>query len=281
MAANAQIASAAYALGAVCTWGVSDFLGGYTARRFQAFFLAALGHASGTVLMIAIALAAHEPFPAQSQLIWAAAAGVVAGISLALFYNALSQGNMGIAAPVTAVLSAGIPTVFGILHEGFPGVLPCGGFALALVGIWLVSRPAGGGRPKGLALAVVAGLGFALFFIFIKQSGSGSAFWIAAIARAASFAVTGTVTLAGRKFCPFYKGGVWLGLLAGCIDVSGTAFFVKASQTGRLDRAVVLSSLYPAITVFLARIFLHEKFTFWKAIGVFAALAAIPLIAKG
>jgi len=280
MAISPQFASASYALGAVCTWGVSDFLGGYVARRFQAFFLAALGHLSGTVLMVTIALSAHEPFPPQSHLIWAAAAGVAGGVALAFFYRALSQGNMGIAAPVGAVLSAGIPTVIGISREGFPGYVPCAGFGLALLGIWLVSRPEDASRPKGLVLAVAAGIGFALFYIFIKKTGSGDAFWIAAIARTASFAITGTITLAGRRFTPFYLGGLWLGLLAGCIDVSGTAFFVRASQTGRLDTAVVLSSLYPAITVLMARIFLHEHFTRWKAVGILAALVAIPMIAK-
>ncbi|HTM37197.1 MAG TPA: DMT family transporter [Terriglobales bacterium] len=280
MALAGQVASSLYALGAVCTWGVSDFLGGYTARRFHAFFLAALGHMSGTLLMFSIALAAHAPFPPQSHLIWAAAAGVAGGLSLALFYRALSLGNMGISAPVTAVLSAGIPTIFGIVREGFPGYLPSAGFALALAGIWLVSRPEQRGRPKGLGLAVVAGIGFALFFIFIKKTGSGDAFWIAGVARTASFAVTGAITLFGRRFSPFYRGGVWIGLLAGCIDVSGTAFFVRAGQTGRLDVAVVLSSLYPAITVLLARIFLHEKFTRWKTVGMLAALAAVPMIAR-
>ena len=280
MALSPQFASASYAMGAVLTWGVSDFLGGYVARRFQAFFLAAVGHLSGTALMVAIALAAHEPFPPHSHLIWAAAAGIAGGVSLAFFYRALSQGNMGIAAPVAAVLSAGIPTIVGIWRESFPGYAPCAGFAVALFGIWLVSRPEGAARPKGLALAIAAGLGFALFYIFIKKTGSGDAFWIAAIARTASFVITGTITLAGRRFSPFYLGGLWLGLLAGCIDVSGTAFFVRASQTGRLDTAVVLSSLYPAITVLLARIFLHEKFTRWKAVGILAALVSIPMIAR-
>ena len=280
MAIPGQLASSVYALGAVCTWGVSDFLGGYAARRFHAFFLAGLGHMSGTLLMVALALIAHEPFPPHTHLGWAAAAGVAGGVSLALFYRALSHGNMGLAAPVTAILSAGIPTVFGIIREGFPGYVPCMGFALALLGIWLVSRPDEQARPRGLGLAIVAGVGFALFFIFIKKTGSGDALWIAAVARTASFAVTGTITLAGRRFSPFYRRGVWLGLLAGCIDVTGTAFFVHASQNGRLDIAVVLSSLYPVITVVLARVFLHETFTKWKTVGMLAALAAVPMIAS-
>src|SRR5689334_1849542 len=196
--------------------------------------------------MIAVAWGEGSPFPSGPRLIWACAAGAVAGVSLALFYRALSHGNMGIAAPVTAVLSAGIPTIYGILGEGFPGYSPVAGFGLALIGIWLVSRPDKSGSQKGLGTALIAGAGFALFFIFIKKTGAGDALWIAAIARAASFAVTGTATVAGRKFAPVYRAGFLLGIAAGCIDVIGTVLFVRASQSGRLDTAVVLSSLYPA-----------------------------------
>ncbi|HZR67298.1 MAG TPA: EamA family transporter [Terriglobales bacterium] len=281
MLSSTQIAPTFYALGAFATWGVSDFLGGYTARRFQPFFLAALGHVSGTALMAALAVANHEPVPSFSHMRWAFAAGICGGVALALFYRALSQGNMGIAAPVSAVLGAAIPVAFGIFTEGIPGYVPILGFVLALIGIWLISRPEGGRRPEGLLLATISGLGFAFFFIFAKKAGTGSALWIAALARAASLAATATVTLAGRKFSPTYRVGYALGLLAGCIDVTGTFFFVRAEQAGRLDTAVVLSSLYPALTVVLARIFLREHFTRWKTAGIIAALIAVPMIAAG
>src|SRR5262249_18338629 len=162
--------------------------------------------------------------------------------------------------PVAAVLSAGIPAAFGMIHDGFPGFRAVIGFALAMLGIWLVSRSEEGGRPRGLGLALIAGFGFALFFIFMRQAGTGSALWIAAAA-AASLICTATIVLLGRKFSPTYPAGIVLGLIAGCVDVSGTALFVRASQTGRLDSAVVISSLYPAITVLLARIVLGERFT--------------------
>lgn len=275
-----QSASALYALGAVSTWGTSDFIGGYTARKFQAFLLAAIGHFSGTVLVVVLALAAHDSLPPVAQLRWAILAGAASGVSLAIFYHALSQGNMGIAAPVTAVLSAGIPTVVGFTSEGSPGALTIAGFVIALTGIWLISRPESGARPRGLGLAVMAGIGFALLFILIRKAGNGSALWISAASRASSFVVTGSIVLLGRKFTPAYRFGFVLALLAGCIDVSGTVFFVRASQAGRLDTAVVLCSFYPAITVLLARLFLKERFTRWKTIGILAMLASVPLIAS-
>ena len=96
-----QFTSSLFSLGTVCSWGLSDFIGGYTARRFQPFFLAALGHLAGTVFVATLAIAGHEPIPAMSHLLWAGAAGATGGFSLALFYRALSQGNMGLAAPVS------------------------------------------------------------------------------------------------------------------------------------------------------------------------------------
>lgn len=281
MPGTAQFASILYALGAFLSWGVSDFVGGYAARRFNSFYLAALGHFSGTALMVCLAVTTHEPIPDLSHLRWAFAAGVCGGVALALFYRALSQGKMGLAAPVSAVLGAALPLAFGMFTEGLPKGLPIAGFVLALVGIWLISRPEDGRRPEGLVLAMISGFGFALFFIFVKQAGNGPALWIAASSRGASLVATGVITLAGRKFSPTYPLGFGLGLLAGCIDVTGTFLFVRASQTGRLDTAVILSSLYPALTVLLARFFLGEHFTRWKTVGMIATLVAVPMIAAG
>lgn len=277
----AQLTSSLYAMATVCSWGVSDFIGGYTARRFQAFFLAALGHLAGTALVAALAALSHEPFPPLSHFVWACAGGTAGGVSLALFYRALSQGRMGLAAPVSAVLSAAIPTAFGIFTQGLPGTLPIIGFALAIAGIWLISRPEDGGRPEGLGLAITAGLGFAAFYICMQRAGSGAALWLATGSRASALVVTAVITLSGRKFSPTYRLGFILALLAGCIDVTGTVLFIRATQTGRLDTAVILSSLYPAITVLLARVLLKERFTKWRAVGVLAALAAVPMIAAG
>ncbi|PYX86779.1 MAG: EamA family transporter, partial [Acidobacteria bacterium] len=122
-------------------------------------------------------------------------------------------------------------------------------------------------------------LGFAGFFICINRTGDSSALWSAAHSRLASLVLVGAIVLFRRRVSPLRITDALLGLFAGCLDSLGTLVFIRADQTGRLDAAVVLSSLYPALTVLLARLILREHFTRWKAVGIVAALAAVPLIA--
>jgi drug/metabolite transporter (DMT)-like permease len=266
-------------LAAVAAWGTSDFLGGYAARRANAFALTTIAHGSGMVLMAIIALTTHAPFISAHAVKWALVAGSTGGMALAIFYRALAAGKMGLTAPVSAVLGAGIPTAFAIFTEGAPGSLRLAGFVLAVVGIWLISRSSDGVRAEGLGMAVLAGVGFAAFFMAVKQAGEGSALWIAVCSRAASFPLTGLIVVTTRAFGHINRKPLVMGAVAGILDISGTVLFVRATQLGRLDTAVVLTSLYPVITVLYARVFLKEKLTRWKTVGMVAALVAVPLIA--
>jgi len=280
MSVAAQYIPAAYSLTAVGVWGASDFLGGVGARRANAFLFTAIVHLSGLVLVGTLALATHAQFPTNVSLVWSMIAGAVGGIALALFYRSLASGNMGLVAPVAAVLGAAIPTLVTAFAEGFPGYRHVLGFILAGAGVWLISRTESGvGRPEGIGMAVLAGIGFAGFYLCIHQAGAGSALWIATCSRFGALLVTGTIVFFGRHLRAVAAPVLGIALVAGILDISGTAVFIRASQIGRLDDAVVLSSLYPAITVVLARIFLHEHFSRARTIGMFAALAAVPMIA--
>jgi drug/metabolite transporter (DMT)-like permease len=188
---------------------------------------------------------------------------------------------MGLTAPVAAVVGAAIPTVFSMFTEGIPGRIPLMGFFFAAVGLWLITRAEEGTSPDGIGLALLAGVGFAGFYLCVRQAGDCSAWWIATFTRTGGLIVTGMIVLAQRKFSDITSAGVRWGLFTGCVDSLGTILFVRASQTGRLDEAVVISSLYPAVTVLLARVFLQEHFTRWRFVGLLAALAAVPMIASG
>jgi drug/metabolite transporter (DMT)-like permease len=123
-------------------------------------------------------------------------------------------------------------------------------------------------------------VGFAGFYLCIHQA-TGSPIWGAAITRIGSFTATAIAVLVTRPPLKLDRPALGLGFFAGSLDVTGTAFFIFASEHGRLDEAVVITSLYPAVTVLLARLVLKEHFSPWKFAGLLAALAAVPLIAGG
>jgi drug/metabolite transporter (DMT)-like permease len=281
VAATPQFTTAAYGMAAVVAWGTSDFLGGYATRRANAFLFTTVVNIGGLLLMGALASTTHAQFPSGRSLLWVVVGGACGGGALAIFYRALSSGRMGLTAPVAAVLSAAIPTVFSMFTEGLPGKIPVIGFFLAAVGLWLITRTEDGKTPEGIGLALLAGTGFAGFYLCVRQAGDGSVFWIATFTRAGGLLITGVIVLVQREFSDITAAGLRWALLTGCIDSLGTVLFVRASQSGRLDEAVVISSLYPAVTVLLARIFLKEHFTRWRFVGLVAALAAVPMIAAG
>ena len=281
-----QFAPAAYSVTAVFLWGASDFAGGYGSRRANAFVLTAFSHICALALMLAIAFTQHGTFPNRASIFWAVTAGVIGGFSIAIFYRALASGHMGLAAPIGALLGAAIPTLVDIALEGAPSRWSILGFALAILAIWLIARPEAQGEndesdhPKGVGAAALAGVGFAGFYLCIHEA-TGSPTWVAAISRIGSFFATSIAILATRAPLELNRSATIFGGLAGCLDVIGVALFIFASEHGRLDEAVVITSLYPAITVLLARIVLKEHFSRWKFVGLLAALAAVPLIAAG
>jgi drug/metabolite transporter (DMT)-like permease len=285
MSSAAQLAPAA-SIAAVFLWGVSDFAGGYGARRANTFVLTALSHLCGLGLMLTLAFSQHGPFPNRTSIFWAVLAGALGGFSIAIFYRALASGHMGLAAPVGALLGAAIPTLVDIALEGVPSRWSILGFALAILAIWLISRPEAAGEndesghPEGVAAAALSGVGFAGFYLCIHQA-TGSPSWIAAISRIGSFTATAVAVVATRAPLELDRTSTVLAVVAGWLDITGSALFVFASQHGRLDEAVVITSLYPAVTVLLARIVLKEHFSRWKIVGLLAALAAVPLIAAG
>lgn len=284
-----QFAPAAYAVTAVFLWGASDFAGGYASRRANAFVLTAFSHLCALVWMSVIAFATHASLPDHASMLWAILAGAIGGFSLAIFYGALAAGQMGLSAPIAALLGAAIPTMVDIALQGAPGRWSLIGFALAIIAIWLISRPdaaakndtsAEKGPPKGVTAAALAGVGFAGFYLCIHQA-TGSPIWGSAITRIGSLTATAIAVVAIRAPLKLDRPALALGFFAGAFDVMGTAFFIFASEHGRLDEAVVITSLYPAVTVVLARLVLKEHFSRWKFVGLLAALAAVPLIAGG
>ncbi len=272
-------ATVIFGLAASLCWGSGDFSGGLASRRASASSVVIAAYAVGFVLLIGLALIWREPFPSSLDLLWGALAGLAGVIGLIAFYSALSIGRMGIAAPVSAVLTASLPVLFSAFTQGLPSLLQLGGFVLALLAIGLISRPERAkGRPEGLGLALLAGCGFGCFFILISRANHTATFWPLATARLTSVLFLFLMMRIRRQQIEPEMILTPLVLLAGVLDAIGNAFFVLAAHTGRLDIAAVLSSLYPAATVLLAAIVLRERVTRIQGIGILLALVAVPLI---
>jgi drug/metabolite transporter (DMT)-like permease len=276
---NHLFATVIFGLTASLCWGSGDFSGGLASRRAYTGSVVLTDYAVGLVLLVTLALIGKEPFPGPADLLWGGLAGVAGVLGLLSFYAALSRAKMGIAAPVSALLTVALPVLFSAFTVGLPTLLQLGGFVLAGLSIALISRPQRAkGSLQGIGLALMAGCGFGCFFILISRVNPATTFWPLVVARFTSICVLLVLMRLQRK--PLLPGMTVapLVVLAGVLDAIGSALFVLAAHSGRLDVAAILSSLYPAATVGLAALVLRERVIRIQAIGILLLLLAIPVI---
>jgi drug/metabolite transporter (DMT)-like permease len=142
------------------------------------------------------------------------------------------------------------------------------------------SKP--GGRPAaGVVAGLIAGAGFALLFVGLNRAGSGTGLWPVATAQVAELAgafvaaaVTGNLRLPGQQ-------AGRLAVITGLTGSAATVLFFVATHHGFLAVTSVLTSLYPAVTIMLARVLLGERLTMLRLAGLCLAGACVALIAAG
>jgi drug/metabolite transporter (DMT)-like permease len=172
-----------------------------------------------------------------------------------------------------------IPVLVGFRTEGLPDRIQLFGFALALLSIWLVARSNEyADSHRGLGLAVLAGVMFGLFLIGGKQAGHDGVFWPLVAARVVSTTLMLVLVAFSARDPRPLRSVLWPMVLSGLLDSAGNALFIAATRHGRLDVAAVLSSLYPASTVVLARVLLKEQVSKTQAAGVGCAMLSVALI---
>jgi len=281
----ADLLAAAAGLLAAAAWGAGDFGGGFATKRLPVF-VALLGSqvvGLGGAVVGMIVLGESLPTPADAS--WAAAAALFGSLGLAGLYRALADGQMGIVAPITGVLTAAIPVAVGVATAGLPGPVRLAGFGAALLAIILVSLVDDGSTGRGgLLLAVGAGLGFGLYSACVGQVEAG-VFGPLMVSRATASALVLAIVVAGRT--PMLAAAraeprlVLLVVLVGILDLTGNAMFLVAAQASGLALAAVLGSLYPVATVVLAAIVLREPVGRLHAVGIATAAVAAVLIVGG
>ena len=293
------------ALTSAITYGGSDFAAGLASRRISVIMVSFLATAFSLLLTLAVLpLVAASGSASAAALTWGAVAGL-GGMSGALaLYAGFRRAAFSVAGPLSAVSAAGLSVIVGVLLGERPSALSLAGIGIALPAIVLVSLTAtapGPGTPEGagasrlisgevlpgVGAGLAAGVGFALLFVGLDRAGSASGLWPVASGQAAEVLVLGCVLLVIRGFSnsPLGTarplGTAVLAVLTGLFGGVGTILYFLATHHGFLAITAVLTSLYPAVTIALARLLASEKLSATRLAGLALAGVSVTLIALG
>jgi drug/metabolite transporter (DMT)-like permease len=267
---------------AAVLYGVGDFAGAFASRQINVVTVLLYSYPVGALLMVAMLPFFPGHLTAHVAL-FGVLGGVAGTVGVMTMYGLMAIAPMNIISPITAVLAAMVPVVFGVITGDRPHVTAWFGIALGVVAVVLVSRtgddhPSGPIAPRIIALAFLAGVGFGCYFIFLARAGSGSGMWPLVISRFASPIALLPIAVQRRSFARLSGRVLGIALIAGSCDALANLFFLLASHAGLLSIASVLTSLYPAMTVVLAITLLHERTGPLQRAGLGLAAAAIVLI---
>jgi drug/metabolite transporter (DMT)-like permease len=275
---------AIFALAAAVLYGTADFLGGAAARRASALAVLSVTAPAGAVVVVIAALALGGPLQ-LAGFWWAVAAGAAGGAGLLVFYAGLAAGPMSVVAPVTALVSTVLPVAVAVAAGERPGPAVVAGAVVCLAAITLVSMEGsgpGGGRRRsgrGLGYGIAAGVAFGLFFLFLRNAGTAGVLWPVGISRLAGAAIA-LAAAAVTRTRPVWWGTdrrtFAMALASGAFDAAANVCYVLATRAGLFGLAVVITALYPGITVLLARLTLGERMRSVQRAGL--ALAAVGIV---
>lgn len=261
-------------------YGFGDFSGGVATRRLPVWAVVSWSQAFGlSVLALGLAL-----FPATevtgADLAWGALAGIGGAVGLGLLYRALADGTMAIISPITAATAAAIPVLVDLAGGGRFTNRGAAGILLALAAIVAIAAERSAGHLSGrlLTTALIAGVGFAVFFIAISRTAEASGFWPLVAARGVTIPIAFALHRAVEPRRVMTAAALPTVAAAGLFDMGANLFIAAALQRGPLGIVVVLGSLYPAVTALAAVILLHERLSRIQLGGVALALGAVGLL---
>ncbi len=292
-----------FAVATAAVWGTADFCGGKATQRASALAVSVLSKLAGLpVLAVGLVLAGGRP--TVQSLGWGALAGLFGMAGVILLYRGLATGAMTVVAPVTAVTSALVPLVFGIVLDGVPRALALVGAGCAVGAIALVSMGAAGDTPhkpvgpRIVALALAAGSGFGLFMSFLsraKGTGVDTGLWPLVAAQLTAL-VLGALLVrrslirrrrldlrSAQQNAPSIRltgPALRFAIAAGALDFSANVLYLFATRTGELSIVAPISSLYPASTVLLALAVDRERVRPMQLAGLGLAATALVLVAS-
>jgi drug/metabolite transporter (DMT)-like permease len=267
-------------------WGVSDFIGGLSARRLPLLFVMVFSQGVGLAAVVGVVAVRGTGAPDLARLLPAVGGGLAGIAALTGFYRALAIGTMSVVAPIAAT-GVSVPVVVGIARGDRPAASQLVGIVIAVIGVVLASREHGpgiedrGASRASVALALVAAAGFGCYFVGVQSSARADPMWALLASRAAGLTLLLVVVAAQGGIAVSRPGRLWPLALMGVLDVSATGFYAVATRHGLLSVVSVAASLYPLATVVLARVVLGERVRRVQEFGIAAALTGVVLMAAG
>jgi drug/metabolite transporter (DMT)-like permease len=269
------------ALAAAVLYGSSDFGGGLASRRLGSLRVSAVGSGAATVLAWATLILVGGPGPSLRAVAWGLASGLAGGAGTLVLYRGLARGQMSVVGPLSAVGAAVVPVAAGVALGERPSLLSVAGVLVALPAIVLVAA-SGSVRGKlgaGLLDGLAAGLAFGILFIGLAQAGQHAGLWPVASEQTGALLITLAVAVKTREPLRIPLRAAGLPVLVGASGMAATLAYFYATHFSMLAIAAVLVSLYPGVTVLLARTLLHERFTPAQRAGLGLCALAIAAIA--
>jgi drug/metabolite transporter (DMT)-like permease len=279
------VLAAVLALTASVAWGVGDFLGGLKSRTIAPLAVLAVAQPVGLAAIAIIVAVGRQPWPGTSVLL-AAPAAVLGTVGLLAFYRGMAAGTISLVAPIAAT-GALIPVAFGLATGERPSPFQLTGIVLAVGGAVVTSYEPGtaerrGGLAAGVAWALVAAIGFGGFFIPMHEAAEDGFLWAVLVFRIASTMLVLAATLVVRPRLPRSRRDLTAIACIGLADTGGNVFFAAAAaEQGLVSIVSVLASLYPVVTVALARTYLRERVGRVQEAGAVATLAGVVLVSAG
>ena len=271
----------ALGLAASLSWGVADFFGGIQSRRMPVVAVVLGSQLAGLVLVVSIVAVRGEGLPGGDFVFYAALSSIAGITGLMAFYHALSIGSMGVVAPLSSCAAA-IPLVVGLATGDRPSTLQGAGVVIAIVGVLMASREAtehgGAAVAKGAGFALVSAVGFGCFFLAIDKASDTDVLWAVCVNRTVSVALLGLAVLVVRPKLGLQPKDMRTLAIVGVLDILANGFFALAATKGLVSVVAVLASLYPVVTVILARVVLKERLRTIQRVGAALALAGAALI---
>jgi drug/metabolite transporter (DMT)-like permease len=271
------------ALSSSLMYGLADYLGGLQARARNVLSVVLFSQLAGLAVISIVVAGRGVGWPGAEAMLPAAVAGVMAAFCIVAFYLALSYGPISIVAPVLAS-SASIPVVYGLVRGERPSPVQLSGLVATLAGVMLVSWRGGHGNARGrrgIGFGVVAALLLGTLLVLFSRAAAVDAYWAPLVVRVVSLSMI-CVFIGVRRTTPrVARRALAVFASIGALDMLANLAYSVSTTLQLLSVTAVLSSLFPVVTVALARLHLGERVTRVQGAGSAITMVGVLLVAAG